>query len=154
LSVLIAFFDADGFAFGAFDLAARGEALVAKYTQRFDFWALTATFAEFEHFDIAWARQAIIILGFFPLGQGAPKHQQFADVLNWSSIQFVSQGEKHGFAGGAIIGKDAHLDQAVGIQGGVGFFFDGGGQAIAANHHHGVEVVRVSSMGFALGWGQ
>jgi hypothetical protein len=42
----------------------------------------------------------------------------------------------------------------MGVQGGVGFFFDGGSQAIAANHHHGVEVVRVGPMGFALGWGQ
>jgi hypothetical protein len=74
--------------------------------------------------------------------------------LNGRCIQLVGQGLKHRFTGGAVIGEDPHFDQAMGIQGRIGFFFDGGGQAITANHHHRVEVVRIGPMDFALGWGQ
>jgi ascorbate-specific PTS system EIIC-type component UlaA len=61
---------------------------------------------------------------------------------------------EHGFTCGTVVREHPHFDQAVGIQGGIGFFFNGGGQAVAANHHHGVKVVGISPVDFALGWGQ
>ena len=153
-SVLVAFFDADRFFLGAFDLATCGEALVAQDAQGLDFRALAAALAELEHLDIARTGQAIFVGGFFPFGKWPPKHQQFANVLNRCRVQFVGQGLKHGFACDAVVRENTHLDQAVGVQGGFRFFFNGGGQAIAADHDHWVEVVGVGPMGFALGWGQ
>lgn len=38
---------------------------------------------------------------------------------------------------------DAHLDQPMGLQGGVGFLHNGRRQAVVANHDNGVQVVRV-----------
>jgi hypothetical protein len=38
----------------------------------------------------------------------------------------------------------------VGLEGGVDFFLNGGGQTIASNEHHWVEVVGVGSVHFAL----
>jgi hypothetical protein len=46
--------------------------------------------------------------------------------------------------------KHAHLDQTMGVQGGIDFFFDGGGQAIAADEDHGVQVVGIGAMFPAL----
>jgi hypothetical protein len=42
----------------------------------------------------------------------------------------------------------------VGRERGVGFFFDGSGQAVATDHDHGVEVVGFSAVNFAFGGGQ
>jgi hypothetical protein len=42
----------------------------------------------------------------------------------------------------------------VGLERGVGFFLDGIGQAVAAHHDHGVEVVGFSTVNFAFGGGQ
>jgi len=42
----------------------------------------------------------------------------------------------------------------VGVQGGIGFFFDRIGEAIAADHDHRVEVVGFGTVHFALGRGK
>jgi hypothetical protein len=55
---------------------------------------------------------------------------------------------------GAVVGEHAHLDQAVGVQRGVDFLFDGGGQAVAADHDHRVEVVGFGAVFLALGGGE
>lgn len=150
-SILVAFFDADRFAFGALDLAARGQALVAKHTQCFDFWALTAAFAEFQHFDITRAWQAVFAHRFFSLRQRAPENEQFSYVLNGRRIQLVGQDLKHGFACRAVIRKYADFDESMGVQGCIGFFFDSSGQAVSADHDHGVKVVGIGAVNFALG---
>jgi len=75
-------------------------------------------------------------------------------VLNRCGIEFVSQGLEHGFARGPVVRKDADLDQSVGIQSSVGFFFDSGGKPISTHHDHRVKVVRVGAVFFTLGRGQ
>ena len=52
---------------------------------------------------------------------------------------------------GAVVAQHAHLDQAMGLEGGVGFLQDGFGQAIATDHHDGIQVVCVGAQGATLG---
>ena len=66
----------------------------------------------------------------------------------------VGQGGEHGFAGGAVVAEDAHLDEAVRLERAVHFLLDGGGEAIATDHDHGVEVVGFGPVHFALGGGE
>lgn len=90
-----------------------------------DFWALAALFAELEHLDIAWARHAVFIHGFGFGRHGAPEHQQFANVLHGGCIEFGCEFLVHQLAGGAVIAKDADLDEPVGIEGGIHLFLHG-----------------------------
>ena len=152
---MTAFLDADLLGrLGALDLATCCEALIAKNAQGFDFWTLACLFTVFEYFEIAWAGHAIFIDNLFPLGHGPPEHQEFSDVLNGSSIEFVSQGLEHGFTGCPVVRKDADLDQSVGVQSSVGFLFYSGGEPITTNHDHRVKVMRFGAVFFALGRGQ
>jgi hypothetical protein len=75
-------------------------------------------------------------------------------VLNWGRIEVVGQGLKHGLARHAVIRKNTNLDEAVGVQGGIGFFFDGVGQTAATDHDHGVEVMGFGAVHFALRGGK
>jgi len=75
-------------------------------------------------------------------------------VLDRGGVEFVRQGLKDGFALGAVVGEDPHLDQAVGLERGIGFLLDGGRQAVAADHHDRVEVMGLGAEFLALGGGQ
>ena len=151
---MTAFFDADLFRFGTFDLTARRETLVAEHSQGFYFRALARLLAVFQHFEVAWARHAIFINHFFTLGHRTPKYQKFADVLNWRGIEFVSQSLEHGLSRCAVIRKYADLDQSVRVQGGIGFFLDSVSETVSPHHDHGVQVVGVGAVFFALSRGQ
>jgi hypothetical protein len=71
-------------------------------------------------------------------------------VLDWRGIELIGQAQKNSFALSAIVVEDADFDQAVGLEGRVDFFLNGGGQTVAANQNHRVEVVGVGSVHFAL----
>jgi len=53
-------------------------------------------------------------------------------------------------AGGPVVVEDAHLDQPVGVQGGINFFLNRGGQAISTDEDHGVEVMGIGAVFPAL----
>ncbi len=75
-------------------------------------------------------------------------------MLNRCGAQLVGQGLKHGFARGAVIREDTHFDQAVGVQGGIGFFLDSGAEPVTADHHNRVKMVRQGAVFLALGRSQ
>lgn len=75
-------------------------------------------------------------------------------MLDGRGIEFVGQCLENRFASGPVIGLDPDLDQAVGIEGSVDFFRDSSGQAVGADHHDRVEMVRFSALIFALGRGK
>ena len=151
---LIALFDRFLFHFGTLDLTARGQALVAQDTQCFHFRPLATAAAVLQDLKITGSGHAIFGNGFFLFRQGAPKHQQFADVLNGRSAQVIGQLVEHGFAGNAVVTQHTNFDQAVGFEGGVCFFDNGRREAIVANHDNGIEVVRFGSVNLALGGSQ
>lgn len=151
---LALFLDADLLWLGAFDRATGGEALIAKNAQGFHFRTLATAFAVLEYFEVAWTGHAVFIDRFFLVRHGSPEHQEFADVLNGRGIELVGQGVKHGVPRSAVVGKDANLDQSMGVQGSVGFLFDGGGESVATDHYDGVEVMGFGAVFFALGRGQ
>ena len=153
-SGLAALLDAGLLGFGALDLAAGRQALVAQHAQHLDFGALTTTFAELEHLDVARAGHAVLVFGTLLDRFGAPEHQQLADVLDRGGVELVRQRLEDGFALGTVVGEDAHLDQAVGLEGGVGFLLDGGRQAVAADHHDRVEVMGLGTEFLAFGGGE
>jgi 23S rRNA (uridine2552-2'-O)-methyltransferase len=72
-------------------------------------------------------------------------------VLDGCGVQFAGQDLEHGFAGGAVVRKNAYLDQPVGVQGGINFLFDVGSKAVASYHYDGVKVVGFGAVIFALG---
>ena len=53
-------------------------------------------------------------------------------MLDRRGVEFVGQRLEHGFARGAVVGENAHLDQAVGFERGVGFLLDGRGEPAGA----------------------
>jgi 23S rRNA (uridine2552-2'-O)-methyltransferase len=71
-------------------------------------------------------------------------------VLDRRGVQLIGQGLQHGLAGGAVVTEDADLDEPVRLQGGVGFFFDGGGQTVSANENDGIKVVCVGAVHLSL----
>ena len=75
-------------------------------------------------------------------------------MLNRRCVQFFGQCDKHGFSCGAIVRKHPHLDQAKGVQSGIGLFFNGIGQAVTTNHDDRVKVMGIGTMDFALGRGE
>ena len=75
-------------------------------------------------------------------------------MLNRRGAEFIGKCLKHGFARYPVIGEDADLDQTMGVQRAIDFFFDIGSQAIVAHHHDRVQVVRIGAMDFALGGGE
>ena len=75
-------------------------------------------------------------------------------MLDRRGVELVGQGLKHGLAGDAVVAEHADLDQAVGVERGIDFFFDGRGQAVVADHDDGVEVVGFGAVNLALGGGE
>jgi 23S rRNA (uridine2552-2'-O)-methyltransferase len=75
-------------------------------------------------------------------------------VLDRGGIQLVCQRLKNRFAAGAVIRLNSHLDEPVGIEGRIGFFFNRVGQAVRAEHDNGVEVVCFGAVVLALGGGK
>ena len=150
VSGLAAFFNA-GFwlRLGALDISAGREALVTQYAQGLNFRA-GAGAAELQDLEVARAGHAVFIDGFFLHRLGAPEHQQFADVLDRGCIELFRQGLEHFVTGYAVVRKHTDLDQSVGVQGSVDFFFYVGSQAIATDQNHGVQVVGFSAVFFAL----
>ncbi|MEY4882982.1 MAG: hypothetical protein RIS34_836 [Pseudomonadota bacterium] len=140
---MTAFFDAGLLGFGAFDRTPGCESLVAKHPKRFDFRALTTTLAVFKNFEITRAGFAVFVFGFDLGRHGTPEHQKFANVLNGRGVKFIGQRLEHGFAGGAVVSKDANFDQSMRLERQIDLFFDRLGEAIAADHHDGVEMVSV-----------
>jgi 23S rRNA (uridine2552-2'-O)-methyltransferase len=138
---------------GAAHIATGGQTLVTQHPQGFDFRALACALAVFQYLEVAWASHAVFVDGalFDDFDSGAPQHQQFADVLDGGRAEFFGQGLEHEFTGGAVVVEDAYFDQAVGIEGHVHFFFYVVGQAIAAHHDDGVQVVGFGAVFFALG---
>ena len=57
-------------------------------------------------------------------------------------------------AGGAVVGEDAHLDQPVGIEGGLDLAPHGGGRAVVADGDDRVEVMGFGALLLALGGSQ
>lgn len=148
---MAAFFDRFLLRLGPFDLTARSQALVAQNAHRFDFRALPAAGAVFEDFEIAGSGFSVFI-GFFDFfGLWAPKDQKFADVLNGCRAELVGQLGHHGLACQAVVAQHADFDQAMGVQGRFGFLDHRRGQAIAADHDDGTEVVGIGAKNFSLG---
>ena len=71
-----------------------------------------------------------------------------------AAFEFVGQRLEHGLARGAVVGEHADLDQAVGLERGVGFLLDGRRQPVAADHDDRVEMVRFGAVHLALGRGK
>lgn len=153
-SVLRSFFDAALLRLGAFDGAARRQALVAEHTQGFDLGPLAIARAVFQHFDITRSGHAVFVDGFFFFRNGPPQHQQLANVLDRGRMQLVGQGLKDRFAAGPVIGLHPHFDEAVRLERRIGFFLDRVGQPVGADHHDSIEVMRVGAVVFALGRGK
>ena len=112
---------------------------------------MTGAFAVFQHFEVSGAGHAVFVDHAFAFGQRTPQHQQFANVLYRGCVQRVAEGTQHVFAGDTVVRKNADLDKSVGVQRGVDFFLDIGGQAIIADENDGVEVVGLCAVNFALG---
>ena len=101
---LAALLQADfGLCLGAFDIATGGQPLVAEYPQRFNFRALASALAVFQNLKVARSGHTVFVNGAFTLGQWAPQHQQFANVLNGGRVQRVRQSVQNFFAHGAVI---------------------------------------------------
>ena len=97
------------------------EALVAQHTHLLD-RGLGARAAKLEQLHIAGACFAVFVEGFGFFWLWAPQHQQFANMLNRRSIQLFAKHLVHGFTLGTVITKNAHFDQAMGVQSGIDFF--------------------------------
>lgn len=151
---LIALFDRLLFHFGALDLAARCQALVAQDTQCFNLRPLAAAAAVLQDLKITGSGHAIFGNGFFLLRQWAPKHQQFSNVLNGRCAQVIGQLLVHGFAGNTVVTQNTNFDQAVGFEGRFSFFDNCRREAVVANHDNRIEVVRFGSVNLALGGSQ
>jgi len=64
-----------------------------------------------------------------------------ADVLLHVRVCGGTQGFAHRDALGAVVAQNAHFNQFVRRQGGIGFFDNGFGQALLADHDHGIEMM-------------
>lgn len=71
-------------------------------------------------------------------------------MLNRRSAQFVRQGLEHGFARRALVRKNTHFDQAMGIERRIHFFFHIGAQAITTDEDHRIKMVGKGAVHFAL----
>ena len=139
-----------GLGLGTTYIAARCQSLVTQYAQGLDLGALTCALAVFQYLEVAWTGHAVLIRHAFLFQLRAPQHQQFTDVLDGRGVELVGKRCEHGFTGTAVVGKNTHLDQPMGGQGGVDFLFDVGAQAVAADQNYRVEMVGVSTVNLAL----
>lgn len=71
---------------GPFELPSSAQALIAQDAQSFDLRSLAPTRGVFEHLDIFGSTHPVWILGFLLWAGHAPKHKEFANVLNGCSI--------------------------------------------------------------------
>lgn len=148
------FFQGLHFWFGALDLTARRQALIAQNAQSLHFGPLAAALAVLQDLEVARAGHPVLINRFFLLGHRAPKHQQFADVLDRRSVELIGQRLIHQLAGGAIVAEHADLDESMRAQRSVGLLDDGGCQAISTDHDDGVQMMGVCAVDLALGRGK
>ncbi len=154
-SGLAAFLGADfGFRLGTLHIAPRSQTLVAQNAQRLYFRTLPGALAVFEYLEVTRSGHAVLINRTLFLRLGAPQHQQFANVLDRRSTELLGQRLEHGLSFSPVIAKNAYLDESVGVERSVDFLFDVGGQAVAPDHHDGIQVVCVCTMVFALGRSQ
>ena len=75
-------------------------------------------------------------------------------MLNGRRAQVGGELLKNRLAGGAVVNLRTHLNQAMGVERGINFFLNSGGQPARANHDDSVQVVRLGPVVFALGRGQ
>ena len=144
------------FRFGALDLAACTQALVAQHGEGAHLGALAPARGVFEDFEVArrgFALWVDLALGAF-FRFFAPEHKKLADVLDGRRVQLIGQAQQHGFSRGAVVPMNPHLDQAVCAQGVVDFLDDGLAQALGADHDNGVEVMGKGAVLFANGGGE
>jgi 23S rRNA (uridine2552-2'-O)-methyltransferase len=148
------FFQGLHFWFGALDLPARGQALIAQNAQSLHLGPLAAALAVLQDLEVARAGHPVLVNRFFLLGHWAPKHQQFADVLDRRSVELVGQRLIHQLAGGAVVAEHAYLDESMRTKRSVGFLDDRGCQAVSADHDDGVQMMGVGAVDLALGRGK
>ncbi len=75
-------------------------------------------------------------------------------MLDRRRTEFFGDRLKHALASRAVIGENTDFDQAMGVQGGIDFFFHVGRQAVIADHDNGVKVVGLGAVNLALGGSQ
>ena len=120
LSPAATLLDAGDALLGALQLAAGGEAHVAEHLDLLDLRPVVAALRELEHLDHLRpghrGRRAR------PSPSAAAARQSTSSLpMCWTgaALERVGQLGEQRFAGGAVVGEDAHLDQAVGVQRGV-----------------------------------
>ena len=75
-------------------------------------------------------------------------------MLDGRGVESGAQLAEQGLAGGAVVGEDANLDQAVNAEGGVDLAPYRGGRAVGPDRDHRVEVVRFGTLLFSFGGGE
>jgi len=75
-------------------------------------------------------------------------------VLDRGGVELFAECREDFVARRPVVREDAYLDQAVGPEGRIGFLDDGRREALAADHHDGIQMVGVGAMRLALGRGQ
>jgi hypothetical protein len=75
-------------------------------------------------------------------------------VLDRGGVELVGQRLQHGVAGEAVVGENADLDQAVGLERRVGLFFYGRGEPVSTDHDDRIQVVSFGAVHLALGRGK
>ena len=84
-----------------------------------------------------------------------PEDQELADVLDRRRAERLAQLAEQRLAGGAVVGEDAHLDQAVGVERGVDLAAAPPASAPScADRDDRVEVMRLGALLLALGGGE
>jgi hypothetical protein len=83
-------------------------------------------------------------------GIGSPQHQQLADVLHGAAPSCSASEASMPRARGAVVGEHAHLDQPCAFSA-LSAPSARRRQAVAADHHHRVQVVGVRAVFLALG---
>ena len=155
LLVLRGFLDAGQAALGTLDFAALGDTFVAEHTQLLGLRPVVAALGELDDLDDARSKLGVgTCVVIFLFRHRTPDDEQLANVLNWRGIELATEAGKDAFSVGAVVRKNPHLDQPVGIQCGVGRFDDGRGESIRAYHDHGVEMMGFGAFFLALGRGQ
>ncbi len=149
-SAQLFFLDRGLLGLGPLDLAARRQALIAQDPNGLDLRALPTATAVFQDLEVTRSGLALFVQRFFLGGFGAPQHQELANVLNGCGVEAVGEGVEHAFARGAVIAQHPHLDQAMGVEGGVDLALHGVGQSVLTDHDDGFEVVRQRAVLLAL----
>ncbi len=149
-SAQLFFLDRGLLGLGPLDLAARRQALIAQDPNGLDLRPLPAPAAVFQDLEVTRPGLALFVQRFFLGGFGAPQHQELANVLDGCGVEAVGEGVKHAVARGAVIAQHPHLDQAMGVEGGVDLALHGVGQSVLTDHDDGFEVVRQRAVLLAL----